>query len=157
MQPGHRNLHALSSNSELASIAFSHVLVSGGIGIPRRQKTRQWLSAPRAAQRTCAHEARKWRAEPGGTGPRRTGSKWASSPKGQSEDGPIHNLRDGQAGQGRQLTSAIRPVVGGVCTIAGARKRSQDALAFNALDASWPEIQRLMASMDRGGQQRRFG
>ncbi len=70
--------------------------------------------------------------------------------------------------EGEAATAALARELGeGVCararelavwlyTIADARKRSQDALAFNALDASWPEIQRLMASMDRGGQQGRF-
>lgn len=70
--------------------------------------------------------------------------------------------------QGEGPTAALARDLGeGVCararelavwlyTIANARKRSQDALAFNALDASWPEIQRLMAAMDRGGQQGRF-
>ncbi|MCL4240070.1 MAG: DUF1156 domain-containing protein [Dehalococcoidia bacterium] len=70
--------------------------------------------------------------------------------------------------EGEAATAALARELGeGVCararelavwlyTIADARKRSQDALAFNALDASWPEIQRLLASMDRGGQQGRF-
>ncbi|GMV85081.1 MAG: hypothetical protein AMXMBFR80_09380 [Dehalococcoidia bacterium] len=70
--------------------------------------------------------------------------------------------------EGESATAALARELGeGVCararelavwlyTIADARKRSQDALAFNALDASWPEIQRLLASMDRGGQQGRF-
>lgn len=70
--------------------------------------------------------------------------------------------------EGEAATAALARELGeGVCararelavwlyTIADARKRTQDALAFNALDASWPEIQRLLASMDRGGQQGRF-
>lgn len=70
--------------------------------------------------------------------------------------------------EGESATAALARELGeGVCararelavwlyTIADDRKRSQDALAFNALDASWPEIQRLLASMDRGGQQGRF-
>ena len=70
--------------------------------------------------------------------------------------------------EGESATAALARELGeGVCararelavwlyTIADSRKRSQDALAFNALDASWPEIQRLMAAMDRGGQQGRF-
>ncbi|MEX0683365.1 MAG: DUF1156 domain-containing protein [Dehalococcoidia bacterium] len=68
--------------------------------------------------------------------------------------------------EGEDATAALARQLGeGVCararelavwlfTIADARKRSQDALAFNALDASWPEIQRLMASMERGTQGR---
>jgi putative DNA methylase len=70
--------------------------------------------------------------------------------------------------EGEAATAALARELGeGVCararelavwlyTIADARKRTQDALTFNALDASWPEIQRLMAAMDRGGQQGRF-
>jgi putative DNA methylase len=70
--------------------------------------------------------------------------------------------------EGEAATAALARELGeGVCararelavwlyTIADNRKRPQDALAFNALDVSWPEIQRLMASMDRGGQQGRF-
>ena len=70
--------------------------------------------------------------------------------------------------EGETATAALARELGeGVCsrarelavwlyTIADARKRTQDALAFNALDASWSEVQRLMASMDRGGQQGRF-
>jgi putative DNA methylase len=66
--------------------------------------------------------------------------------------------------EGESATAALARQLGeGICararelavwlyTIADARKRTQDALAFNALDASWPEIQRLMASMDRGGE-----
>jgi putative DNA methylase len=63
--------------------------------------------------------------------------------------------------QGESATAALARQLGeGICararelavwlyTIADARKRTQDALVFNALDASWPEIQRHMASMDR--------
>jgi len=70
--------------------------------------------------------------------------------------------------EGEAATAALARELGdGVCararelavwlfTIADARKRSQDALAFNALDASWPEIQRLLAAIDSGGQQGRF-
>ncbi len=58
-------------------------------------------------------------------------------------------LGDGACARARELAVWL-------FTIADARSRTQDALAFNALDASWPEIQRLMAAMDRGGQQGRF-
>ncbi len=70
--------------------------------------------------------------------------------------------------EGESATAALARELGeGVCararelavwlyTIADARKRSQDAQAFNALDASWPEIQKLLAAGDRGGEQGRF-
>jgi putative DNA methylase len=63
--------------------------------------------------------------------------------------GLARELGDGVCARARELAVWLY-------TIADARKRSQDALAFNALDASWPEIQRLMAAMDRSGQQGRF-
>jgi putative DNA methylase len=40
--------------------------------------------------------------------------------------------------------------------LADKRKRAADALLFNALDASWPAVQNLVAGMERGGQQGRF-
>ncbi|MBI5949979.1 MAG: DUF1156 domain-containing protein [Chloroflexi bacterium] len=57
---------------------------------------------------------------------------------------------------GEGVCARARELAVWLYTIADARKRSQDALAFNALDASWPEIQRLLASADRGGQQGRL-
>ncbi|HMS58480.1 MAG TPA: hypothetical protein PKA49_06460, partial [Tepidiformaceae bacterium] len=71
--------------------------------------------------------------------------------------------------EGEPATAALAVQLGeGVCararelavwlfTIADARKRAADALAFNALAASWPEIQRHMASTKRGGTQGRLG
>ena len=68
--------------------------------------------------------------------------------------------------EGESATASLAYELGeGVCararelalwlyTIADARKRPQDALAFNALDASWPEVQRRMAVLDRGQQGR---
>jgi putative DNA methylase len=57
---------------------------------------------------------------------------------------------------GEGICARARELAVWLYTIADARRRTQDAFAFNALDASWPEIQRLMAAMDRGGQQGRF-
>lgn len=66
--------------------------------------------------------------------------------------------------EGEAATAALARELGeGVCararelavwlyTIADKHKRSQDAIAFNALDASWPEIQRFIASMNQGQQ-----
>ena len=68
--------------------------------------------------------------------------------------------------EGESATASLAQELGeGVCararelalwlyTIADARRRPQDALAFNALDASWPEVQRRMAVLDRGQQGR---
>lgn len=56
---------------------------------------------------------------------------------------------------GEGVCARARELAVWLYTIAESRRRTQDALAFNALDASWPEIQRLSASMDRG-QQGRF-
>ena len=58
-----------------------------------------------------------------------------------------HELGEGVCARARELALWLY-------TIADARKRSQDALAFNALDASWPEVQRRMAVLDRGQQGR---
>jgi putative DNA methylase len=57
-----------------------------------------------------------------------------------------------QLGEG--VCARARELAVWLYTIADARKRAEDALAFNALDASWPEIQRLMASMAQGEQGR---
>ena len=56
-----------------------------------------------------------------------------------------HGLGEGVCARARELALWLY-------TIADARKRPQDALAFNALDASWPEVQRRMAAMDLGQQ-----
>ena len=58
-----------------------------------------------------------------------------------------HELGEGVCARARELALWLY-------TIADARKRPQDALAFNALDASWPEVQRRMAVLDRGQQGR---
>ena len=56
-----------------------------------------------------------------------------------------HELGEGVCARARELALWLY-------TIADARKRPQDALAFNALDASWPEVQRRRAAMDLGQQ-----
>ena len=56
-----------------------------------------------------------------------------------------HELGEGVCARARELALWLY-------TIADARRRPQDALAFNALDASWPEVQRRMAAMDLGQQ-----
>ena len=58
-----------------------------------------------------------------------------------------HELGEGVCARARELALWLY-------TIADARRRPQDALAFNALDVSWPEVQRRMAVLDRGQQGR---
>ena len=56
-----------------------------------------------------------------------------------------HELGEGVCARARELALWLY-------TIADARKRREDALVFNAIDASWPEVQRRMAVLDRGQQ-----
>src|SRR5690606_34655082 len=55
---------------------------------------------------------------------------------------------------GGGISARARELAVWLYTLAEAHHRTQDALGCNALDASWPEIQRLMANMERGQQAR---
>ncbi|MEZ4494697.1 MAG: DUF1156 domain-containing protein [Dehalococcoidia bacterium] len=57
----------------------------------------------------------------------------------------VRELGEGASARARELAVWLY-------TLAEAKQRTQDAILFNALDASWPEIQRLVSSMDRGQQ-----
>lgn len=55
---------------------------------------------------------------------------------------------------GEGLSARARELAVWLYTIADNKKRTADSLAFNSLDASWSEMQRQMASIDRGQQGR---